>query len=78
MIRTPTSVDVWPAPHCNTRYSISLGDDDGEIRCLGGSNNLEDAWEDACEAAREHGVPARILTAGDCVMREWSPESIPK
>jgi len=58
---TPTSIDVWRSYHCDTDYSISLCDDEGEIRCLGGDDCEDAAWDQACELADEYGVPARLL-----------------
>ena len=69
------SVDVWAAPGCDTRWSVSEINSDGEeIVCIGGDDTLSEAWAMACERAEELGVPARIVQ-GDTneVIREWSP-----
>lgn len=73
--RTIETVDAWRSPGCDTRYSVSLSDEDGEIRCVGGSNSKEAAWKMALKHAKEHGVPARLMpTESGEVTREERPE----
>lgn len=72
----PATIDVWRSYHCDTDYSVSLCEADGsEIRCLGGDDDREQAWLDACEHADEHGVPARDLGADGQATRTYQPES---
>ena len=72
---TVTTVDAWLSPGCNTVYSVSLCNSDGEeIRCIGGANSADDAWEMACDEAEDQGVPARLIPREDGVVtREWTP-----
>jgi hypothetical protein len=59
--RTPTSVDAWRDHQGDQPWSVSLCDEDGEIRCLQGADTQEEAWGAACEAADEYGVPAQMM-----------------
>ena len=76
MTRTIETVDAWLSRDCETRYSVSLSDEDGEIRCVGGSDDIGEAWQLACAEAEKHGVPARLMPyeSGE-VTREWTPEA---
>jgi hypothetical protein len=72
---TIETVDCWRSYHCDTRYSVSLCDDEGgEIRCVGGADDIDEAWALAVDEAREHGVPARLMPheSGE-VTRTWEP-----
>lgn len=70
------SVDAWYSPHCDTTYSVSLwGDNDEEIKCIGGADDIEEAWAMAVEEAETRGVPARLIPyeSGE-VTREYAIE----
>lgn len=69
----PTSVDVWRSYDCATDYSVSVCDDDGEIRCVGGSNDVDEAYALACETADELGVPAQEVYPSGEVKRRYVP-----
>lgn len=70
--RIATSIDVWESPDCATAWSVSLSDEDGEIRCLGGDDDRDAAYAMACGAAEKHSLPARLLGASGQVSREYS------
>lgn len=72
--RIATSVDVWLSPGCDTEYSISLCDDDGEIECLGGDDDADEAFEQAYSLADEYGLPAQLIPyeSGE-VTRSYEP-----
>lgn len=75
--RSIASVDCWRSYHCRTRYSVSLCDENGEeIRCDSGDDDMETAWERACELADEHVVEARLMPreSGE-VTRTHEPEA---
>jgi hypothetical protein len=73
-----TSIDVWRSYHCDTPYSVSLCDDDGEIECLGGGDE-DDAWALACEEADKRGLPARLLIGEtQNARREYVPPEPPE
>ncbi len=60
--RTIATVDAWYSPGCDTAYSVSLCDEDGdEISCIGGADDEDEAWDMAVEAAAEAGVTARLM-----------------
>lgn len=69
-------VDVWRDYAGDTDdYSVSLADDDGEIRCVGSGDHAE-AWQIACEYADDLGIPARDLCAGtDEVVDTYVPDT---
>lgn len=73
MSRRPTSVDVWRQYDVEQPWTISLCDDDGEIKCLGGADSLQEAWEAACEYAVATGVPAREIDRSGRVVDEHRP-----
>lgn len=68
------SVHVWLSPNCDTEYSISFCDKNGEeIECIGGGNDVEAAWLVACDEAESLGVPALLspYESGE-VTRTWN------
>jgi hypothetical protein len=69
------TIDVWYSPGCDTSYSISLCDEYGdEICCIGGDDDIEEAWTMACDAAETYGVPARLMPdETGRVTRTWMP-----
>lgn len=68
------SVDAWLSPGCDTAYSVSLCNIHGEVECIGGADDLEEAWEMATDAAEDYAVPARLQPYGDGrVTRQWTP-----
>lgn len=69
------SVAVWRSHHCRTRYSVSLcGPDGSEVECVGGDSDIEDAWEQGVDEARECGVPCTLEPIeGGQVTRRWEP-----
>jgi hypothetical protein len=74
--RTATSVDAWRSRDCDTDYSVSVCDEDGEIQCVGGSDDMDEAFVLACSEAEARGIPARLIpTESGEVTREWTPES---
>lgn len=69
-------VDVWRQYHCDTRYSISIADEEGdEITCVGGDDSLEQAWSEACEIADDRRLTVRLIHESGETMREYSPKS---
>jgi hypothetical protein len=73
--REPRSVDLWRDYPGEYTWAISLCDDEGEIQCLGGGDDEDDAWSRACEYADEHGVPARQrIGDGSTHERDYEPE----
>lgn len=74
--RTAETVDAWYSPGCDTRYSVSLCDEDGEITCIGGSDDIEEAWEMAVEYSDERGIEARLMpTESGEVTRRHEPDA---
>jgi hypothetical protein len=74
MAITIETVDVWRSYGCDTDYSVSLCDGGGEIRCIGGDDDIDAAWALACETADDLGVPARIIAEGtEQVTRTYTP-----
>ena len=72
--RVPASVDVWYQYDGVDQYVVSLSDEDGEIRCLGGDADLAEAWTLACQAADDYGVPAHELDRAGQVVDTYQPE----
>jgi hypothetical protein len=69
------SVDVWRSYHCATSYSISVCNSDGEeLTCVGGDDDFDAAWEDACEYAAEHRLTARYVSEAGEILREWEED----
>ncbi len=71
--RTPTSIDVWRQYDVEQPWTLSLSDDDGEIRFLEGADSAEAGYLRACEIADVEHVPARLLGVNDEVIREYQP-----
>jgi heptaprenylglyceryl phosphate synthase len=73
--RTPETVDAWRSYHCATDYSVSICDSDGEIICVGGADDADEAFVLACSHADELGVPAQLIPSesGE-VTRKYVPE----
>jgi len=68
------SIEVWWSPGCDSAYSISLCDEAREeIRCLGGDDDEDSAWRQACEHADAMGLPARLVGETSEVEREYGP-----
>jgi hypothetical protein len=67
---------VWRSYHCETKWSISECDAEGEIRCIGGDDDMEDAWATACEHAEEIGVPCLLMHESGEEIRRYAPEPV--
>ena len=76
MNRIAASVEVWRSYHADTDYSVSLCDSGGEIRCVGGADDLEEAWQLATETADDEGIPAQIVRESGEVTRTYRPEVV--
>lgn len=73
--KVPVSVDVWRSPNCRTEYSISVCNDDGdEIVCIGGDDDFDAAWQEACAYADWHGLTARCVSECGETLQEWRAE----
>ncbi|HTP97947.1 MAG TPA: hypothetical protein VMN56_01395 [Casimicrobiaceae bacterium] len=56
------AIHVWRSYHCATDYSISLVDSEGgEVECLGGDNDVDDACTYACEVADARRLPVMLM-----------------
>jgi hypothetical protein len=68
------AIVVWRSYHCDTLYSVSLCDDEGgEIVCVGGDDDEDEAWRQACAEADVRGVPARQEYESGEVWRAYTP-----
>jgi len=76
MSRIADTVDVWRSYGCETDYSVSLCDADGEIRCVGGADDLGEAWDLATETADDEGIPAQIVSESGGVTRTYAPPAV--
>jgi hypothetical protein len=74
MRQNPVSVVVWRSYHCRTDYSVSIcGEDGSEITCVGGSDDVDEAYTLACETADGLGIPAREVYESGEVKRSYTP-----
>jgi hypothetical protein len=75
--RKPESIDAWRSYHCETKWSISLCDEDGsEIKCLGGADDADEAFAAAVDLMETHylDLPVRLLSDSGEIVREYESE----
>lgn len=79
--RTPIYADAWYQYDGIDQWVVSLCDDDGEIRCVGGYADKDTAWTSACEEAdalvyESPSIQARCLDGNGGATRRYTPDAV--